>query len=344
MNTGKDETAEELIRNADTAMYCAKNQGKARYVVFDETMKIEAIEQIQLEADLRKAVERKEFIIHYQPIISLSDGSISGFEAVLRWQHPQKGIVLPDEFIPILEETNLVIPVSEWALREACLQIGKWQELMKNKLIFVCVNLSIKQFLQTNFIESIQHIIKETEIHVQNLCLEVTEGMIMGTPQTTAGILFRIRDLNIQLYLDDFGTGYSSLSYLHHFPISAIKIDKSFIQRLIQSEDDALIVQAIINLGKNLKKDVIAEGVETIEQLERLISLGCPKVQGFYFSKPIAAEDIEEQFLKQDRYYNLIPLEHFIARRQKADEPAHKKSDGTRKSGKNPAGGDILFQ
>jgi diguanylate cyclase (GGDEF)-like protein/PAS domain S-box-containing protein len=309
MNTGKDETAEELIRNADTAMYCAKSQGKARSMVFDETMKIEALEQIQLEADLRRAVEKKEFILYYQPIISLIDGAIAGFEAVLRWQHPEKGLVYPDEFIPIIEETNLILPVSEWALYEACEQIRKWQSVIKNKLIYMCVNLSIKQFLQTNFIESIEHIIKETRISSENLCLEITEGMIMGTPQATASILFRIKDLKVQLYLDDFGTGYSSLSYLHHFPISTIKIDKSFIQRLVQSDEDSLIVEAIINLGKNLKKDVIAEGVETLEQLERLIAYGCPKVQGFYFSKPIPAAEIEEFFLKKDKYYMLDTAE-----------------------------------
>lgn len=283
---------EDLLRDADTAMYRAKALGKNRYEVFDKVMHARAVALLSLETDLRWAIERHEFQVHYQPIVALQNDKIVGFEALLRWQHPQRGLVMPSEIIPVAEETGLIVPIGLWVLTEACHQLRKWQEQFpSDPPISVSVNLSAKQFIQPNLVESIEDILRDTGLNPSCLKLELTESVVMDNPQAAAATLRRLRDLDVQLQIDDFGTGYSSLSYLARFPIDTLKIDRSFISRLSLAEENLEIVRAIVTLARNLRLDVTAEGVETKEQLEKLRALGCEHAQGFYWSQPVESKD-----------------------------------------------------
>jgi diguanylate cyclase (GGDEF)-like protein len=281
------EQPEDLIRDADAAMYQAKAQGKA-------------LRQLHLEADLRRAVEQQEFLLHYQPIVSLSTGRLTGFEALVRWQHPQKGLISPAEFIPIAEETGLIVSIGHWVLWEACTQLKQWQEQLKlpqdieamagsASPLTVSVNLSAKQFAQPNLVEQIHRVLSETGLDASSLRLEITESVIMENIDLVAEKLLPLRSLGIEFYIDDFGTGYSSLSYLQRLPVDALKIDRSFISRLGTSEENLEIVRTIVSLAQNLKMNVIAEGIETAEQLAELQALNCGggQGQGYFFSKPL---------------------------------------------------------
>ncbi len=297
------EQPEELLRDADLAMYKAKTQGRARHEVFDSGMHTHAIEILQLETDLRRAVERQEFLIHYQPIISLYTGKIIGFEALIRWMHPLRGFVPSDKFIPIAEETGLIIPIGHWVLKEACTQIKIWQNQFPfEKPLTISVNISGKQFSHPHLIEQIYQIIKETELEANNLKLEITESTIMENAETARSMLFQLRDLNIQLQIDDFGTGYSSLSYLHRFPVNTLKIDRSFVSRIGSNDENLEIVKTIILLAKNLGMEVIAEGIETEEQLIQLRNLNCEYGQGYYFAKPMDRSIIEKFILSTPKW------------------------------------------
>ena len=279
---------EDLLRDADIAMYRAKAQGRARHQVFDVAMHDHAVALLQLETDLRRAVDNQEFQLHYQSIVSLTSNEISGFEALVRWQHPERGLISPVEFIPIAEETGLIIPLGWWVLREACLQMRTWQvQFPVNPPLTISVNLSAKQFRQPELVEQIAQILHATNLDARSLKLEITESILLENGESVIAVLSQLKTLGVSLYLDDFGTGHSSLSYLHCFPINALKIDRSFINRMGCGDESWEIVRAITMLAHALGMDVIAEGVETKEQLAQLSSLQCKYGQGYFFSKPL---------------------------------------------------------
>ncbi|MFH1022715.1 MAG: EAL domain-containing protein [Planctomycetota bacterium] len=300
---------EDILRDADTAMYCAKEQGKSRYAVFDKTMHARAVSLLQMGSDLQRAVERREFRVVYQPIVDLRDGRICGFEALVRWIHPQRGILMPLEFIPTAEETGSILPMGDWVLREACRQAREWQTAFPaNPPLTISVNISAKQFMQPDLLIGIDKMLDEMDLESGSLKLEITESVIMGKVSTTTSMLLQLRAIDVQLHLDDFGTGYSSLSYLHRFPFDALKIHRSFTKRLGTGNQE--IVQTIITLAHGLKMEVIAEGVETPEQLSRLQALGCEYAQGFLFSKPVdsgkATVLLEKSLASSRGMYDLV--------------------------------------
>ncbi len=285
------EQAEDILRDADTAMYRAKSRGKARYEIFDADMRASVVARLQLEMDLRRALEHGEFHNVYQPIVSLAAGQIVGFEALLRWQHPTRGQLGPEEFIAVAEETGLIRDLGWWNLREACRQMSEWRAgYNAYSQLTMSVNLSPKQFLQANLVEDIGSLMRELKLPPQALKLELTESTVMGDPSAAVEMLQQIKSLGISLAIDDFGTGYSSLSYLHRFPLDTLKIDRSFISSIGNGEDTE-IARTILPMALNLHLDVVAEGIETIEQLVLLKKLQCKYGQGYYFSKPLSAEE-----------------------------------------------------
>jgi EAL domain-containing protein (putative c-di-GMP-specific phosphodiesterase class I) len=287
------DSPDDMLRDADTAMYRAKSLGKARYEVFDADMRASLVARLQIETDLRHGLERGEFRNFYQPIVALESGRIVGFEALLRWQHPTRGLLSPDEFIFVAEETGLIRELGWWNLREACRQLSEWKANSDNYLNFTMnVNLSAKQFLQPNLVEEIRNLMQELAFSPETLKLEITESTVMIDPAATAKMLQQIKSLGILLAIDDFGTGYSSLSYLHRFPLDTLKIDRSFISGVGDGGEGMEIAQTIMPMAKNLRLDVIAEGVETFEQVTLLKKLNCKYAQGYYFSKPLAAEEV----------------------------------------------------
>ena len=279
----------DLLRDADAAMYRAKEKGKSRYEMFDKSMHGEALSLLQLETDLRRAVERNELRIFYQPIVSLKDGSIVGFEALARWQHPERGLLTPEEFVPLAEETGLIVPIGYKVFRDACVEMRGWHKEFGIKP-FLSVNISAKQFLQNDLVDQLRSILEQTEFDPTYLKLEITESIIMEDTEMASKLLQRLKSLRLRLSVDDFGTGYSSLNYLHKFPIDTLKIDRSFISSTTEGENWE-IVRAIISLARNLGMDVIAEGVETENQRDHLVSLGCDTGQGFLFSRPIDSSE-----------------------------------------------------
>jgi len=282
---------EDLLRDADIAMYSAKTKGKACYEVFDAAIHSQSIDRLQMETDLRRAIERKEFQVYYQPIVSLYTGRITGFEALIRWQHPQRGLVSPTEFIPTAEETGLITPIGWWTLWKAGRQLRLWQEQFPaSKPLTMNVNLSCKQFTQPDLLEQIDQVLQETGVAVGSLKLEITESVVMDNPDLVKEILLELKKRKIHLCIDDFGTGYSSLSRLHHFPISTLKIDRSFVSRIGAMGENSEIVQAIVTLAQTLSMDVVAEGIEVSEQVSPLIALQCEYGQGYFFSKPVDSE------------------------------------------------------
>jgi diguanylate cyclase (GGDEF)-like protein/PAS domain S-box-containing protein len=288
------EQAEDIMRDADTAMYRAKSLGKTRYVVFDADMRASVTARLELETDLRRALERQEFRNVYQPIVALASGQIAGFEALIRWQHPTRGWLEPKDFISVAEETGLIRELGWWNLREACRQLSKWKAHPDTYSdLIISVNLSIKQFLQPNLVQDIGNLLKELALPPETLKLEITESTVMGDPSAAVDMLLQMKALGIRLAIDDFGTGYSSLSYLHRFPLDTLKIDRSFISSMCDNGDGMEIARTIMPLANNLRLDVIAEGVETAEQVAMLKKLHCKYAQGYYFSKPLAAEQVE---------------------------------------------------
>lgn len=300
--TGFD-NPEDLLRDADIAMYRAKSLGKARHEVFDKEMHSRAVALLKLETDLRKAIDREQFCVHYQPIVSLESGNIIGFEALVRWMHPDRGLVFPSEFIPMAEETGLIVPLGRWVLQEACLQMREWQKhLGGSQQLSVSVNLSGKQFQHRDLVQQVSAILLETGVEPGRVRLEITESTLMQSAESAASMLLKLKALNIQLYIDDFGTGYSSFSYLHRFPFDTLKIDRSFVARMDTGEENTEIVRAMLTLARNLGKDVIAEGIETGKQLALLRTLGCQAGQGFLFSQPLDPPGAEKLMHSHPRW------------------------------------------
>ena len=284
------ESAADMLRDADTAMYHSKMKGVARHELFDRAMRQRVCDMVELEADLRRAVERAEFFLVYQPIVRLDDATPVGFEALVRWQHPKRGLIPPGDFIQLAEETNLILPIGRWVLHEACRQMRAWQQLgLASEAMTISVNISSKQFVQPDIVEQISCVLHETRLPARNLKIEVTESVVMDDTERMTDQLKRLRALDVSLSLDDFGTGYSSLSYLHRFPLSTLKIDRSFVSRLDEQDEHEEIVRTIVTLASSLGMDTIAEGVETEAQRARLRSFGCEYAQGYLFSKPLAA-------------------------------------------------------
>ncbi|MEL6554358.1 MAG: EAL domain-containing protein [Cyanobacteria bacterium J06621_11] len=284
--------AETLMQDAHRAMARARALGKDHYEIFDPGMRTEAVKRFQLEAELRSAIDNQEFLLYYQPIINLQSGKLAGFEALVRWQHPQRGFVSPGSFIPAAEDTGLIVPMGSWILEEACSQMYAWQQQFPQaEGLMVSVNLSTKQFNQANLTEEVASILEKTQLDSQCLKLELTESAAMEDVNGTIEQLMKLKSLNLKLSLDDFGTGYSSLSYLHQLPTDTLKVDQSFVGRMEEkTRDDGEIVKTIISLGHQLGMDVIAEGIETAAQLQGLRDLSCNYGQGYYFAKPLPEE------------------------------------------------------
>jgi diguanylate cyclase (GGDEF)-like protein/PAS domain S-box-containing protein len=289
---GPDDYArpEEILRDADTANQRAKVQGKGRTQVFDAEMHAFAVKQLHLETDLRRALERKELAVYYQPLVNLASGAIEGFEALVRWQHPERGQVLPLEFIPMAEETGLIVPIGRWVLQEACRQLSAWQAQFPGLEVKVSVNVSGVQFAQPDLADMVFAVLEEARMEASNLKLEITESVLMHSSETVRVTLERLQARGVQFLMDDFGTGYSSLSYLHSFPIEVLKIDASFVRKMAVEAKHDDIVQAIIALARSLKMEVIAEGMETHASLARLRELKADFGQGYLFSRPVDAE------------------------------------------------------
>jgi diguanylate cyclase (GGDEF)-like protein len=286
---------EQLLRSADMAMYRAKAAGRARYEMFDRAMHTDALERLRLETDLRRAVELGEFVLHYQPLVSLRTGRVTGLEALVRWQHPDRGLVHPADFITIAEETGLIVPIGKWVLFEACRQITEWQSAHpRDEPLTIGVNLSVKQFSQPDLVDQIRAALQTTGASAASLRLEITESAIIDKGIAAISILSRIRELGAQVYLDDFGTGYSSLSYLHGLPIDAIKIDRAFISSMDTDDKNLRLVRTILTLAEIVGVRAEAEGISTSEQLRELRALNCEQGQGYLFSAPITREAVDE--------------------------------------------------
>jgi diguanylate cyclase (GGDEF)-like protein/PAS domain S-box-containing protein len=289
---------ETLIKNADAAMYCAKEKGRNTFQFFTEDMNIQVVERLTLENSLRLALERKELFLVYQPQMEIASGMIVGVEALLRWQHPERGLVPPDKFIRVAESSGLIMPIGEWVLREACSQVREWQDAGL-LVVPVAVNVSAVQFRQGDFLTVIKKILSETGLSPEYLELELTESTLLSNVNVIFPMLEELRTMGLKLAIDDFGTGYSSLSYLRQFPVSKLKIDRSFVQDVVLNSDDAAITAAIISMAKGLNLKVIAEGVETGAQMAFLRAHQCDQIQGYYFSRPLTADKIAEKLAEQ---------------------------------------------
>jgi diguanylate cyclase (GGDEF)-like protein/PAS domain S-box-containing protein len=288
------EDAETLLRNADTAMYAAKRQGRGRYAIFEPAMHATVVERLDLAADLARAVEKHQLLLCYQPEIHLQSGRISGLEALVRWRHPTRGEVLPGEFIPLAEETGMILPIGHWVLREACRQVKTWQERWPATApLTIAVNLSARQLQHPGIVDEVSAALAAAGLDPQNLVLEITETAIMEQLDAAITILTELRRLGVRLALDDFGTGYSSLSYLQRLPVDIIKIDQSFVAGLARSTEDSALVRAIITLGQTLGLETVAEGIETAEQLDALRELGCQLGQGYFFARPLGPAAVD---------------------------------------------------
>ncbi len=294
---------EDLLRDADTAMYRAKENGRARCEVFEPEMRFRAVSVLSLETDLRGAVQREEFEAFYQPIVSLRRGEVVGFEALVRWRHPEQGLLLPSEFVPMAEEIGLIEPIGDFMLQEACREIASLRETFPNQRpLGVSVNLSVAQLVQPGFAEGLHRVLRETGLNGRELRLEITESAVMRDVGLAAQALSDLRKLGVKVYLDDFGTGYSSLSLLHRLTVDALKIDQTFISLMETGDDKAEVVHTITTLAHSLGLDAIAEGVETPGQLSRLRSMGCDYGQGYYFSPPVDASGAVEIMAERPRW------------------------------------------
>ena len=295
-NDGDD--AETLIKNADIAMFKAKDEGRNTCRLFTSSLNKSAIERVKLENKLRNALEKREFLLHYQPQVNANTGELIGVEALLRWQDPEEGLIPPGKFIPLAEDTGLIVPIGEWVLRTACAQNKLWQDegLKQTKM---SVNVSIRQFMQKDLVDTVKRILKETGLDPKYLELELTESIIMGNVESNIEMLHELKTMGVRLSIDDFGTGYSSLEYLKKMPIDMLKIDQSFVRDISVDQDDVAIATAIIQVALSLKMEVIAEGVETVEHFSILSALECDLIQGYLVSRPLPSEKIEE-FLKKE--------------------------------------------
>jgi EAL domain-containing protein (putative c-di-GMP-specific phosphodiesterase class I) len=298
-----------MLRDADTAMYRAKSNGKARYEVFDVKMHAHAVEALTLERELRHAIDQDDIQVYYQPIVSLADNRLAGFEALARWDHPRLGFVSPAAFIPIAEETGMIVALGLYVLRTACQQLRRWHAY--DSTLGISVNVSGRQFADSGFVDRARRILQETEVSPSSLRLEVTESVIMDKAEIAADALKSLKSLGVQLSIDDFGTGYSSLSYLHKFPFDILKIDQSFVSRMCLDQDSKAITETILILARKLNKRVVAEGIEDEQQLAELKKLGCDYAQGYYFSRPVPARSREAftpDVRRMSLMFRLFPL------------------------------------
>jgi EAL domain-containing protein (putative c-di-GMP-specific phosphodiesterase class I) len=291
LSRGDYENAEDILRDTDIAMYRAKAGGKARFAIFNKEMHAEAMSRLQLETDLHLAVEQDQLRLYYQPIVSLESGDIRGFEALLRWNHPQHGLILPSRFIPVAEERGLIVPIGRWVMENAAKQLKEWSDAFRNRRLSMAVNLSKRQLTEHDLVDSVRSILKNAGVPGDRFELEVTESGIIQHNSEITEVLTRLRELGVQLHMDDFGTGYSSLSCLHSFPLEGLKIDRSFLITMSGNRDYAAVICAIMSLARNLKMKVTAEGVERPEQIALLQALECDYAQGYYFAEPLTAED-----------------------------------------------------
>ena len=299
--------AADLLRDADIALYQAKESGKGRCVIFDQEMYAATFSRQQLETHLRQALSQQQLCVYYQPIVELRSGKITGFEALVRWNHPQRGLISANEFVPVAEDTGMIVSIGLWVLRQACIQLRAWQSQFEEaKKIQITVNLSSKQLRDLDLADLIHQVLIETGIGGHQLKLELTESSLIDNEEAASEIWQTLRALNIEFSLDDFGTGYSSLSYLHKFPVSTVKIDQSFIQRMGPNQSNTEIIQAIVNLSKSLNLDVVAEGIETDLQLQQLQTLGCQFGQGYFFSRPLDQSAVTA-LLRQDEKFCVFP-------------------------------------
>ncbi len=297
------ERAEDMLRDAELAMYRAKSLGKARAELFDPSLHTHAIKLLTLDTDLRRAIERQELVLHYQPIVSLETGRVGGFEALLRWQHPERGLLSPAEFVPVAEETGLIVELGAWVLSEACARMHEWQQRFpSDPPLSVSVNLSIRQFNQIDLVGDVVETLSRSGWRAEHLKLELTETALMQNTKRAREILNQLKALDIRLSLDDFGTGYSSLSYLHTFPIDTLKIDQSFVANMVHDRGNLEIVRSIVLLAHNLDMDVVAEGVETPEQVAQLRALDCEFAQGFLFARPLDQAQAEALLALRQRW------------------------------------------
>ncbi len=292
---------EELLRNADTAMYHAKARGKARFAIFDDAMRERAVARLEIETGLRKAIQAGELVVHYQPELCLKDRRVIGYEALVRWNHPALGMLPPSEFIPVAEESDLIIHLGRWVLKEACAQMAEWhRRFVNNPPLSISVNVSSRHLRDAGLVEDIERVLAETGLNPKCLKLEVTESSIMQNPETALATLQRLKTMHIGLEIDDFGTGYSSLSYLQRLPFDTVKIDRSFVKDLGVFGERREIVKTIVDLARSLQMNVVAEGIETKDQLQNLANLGCEYGQGYYFSKPVCAQTTQSRMQERD--------------------------------------------
>jgi EAL domain-containing protein (putative c-di-GMP-specific phosphodiesterase class I) len=290
--------ADDLLRDADTAMYQAKRSGRGS-LLFRPEMHLAVRSSLQLETDLRGALDQHELVVHYQPIVNIETETIAGFEALVRWHHPQHGVIGPDKFIPIAEETGLIIPIGQWVMKTACQQLRQWQDRrLLSTEVFMSVNLSVQQFNEPQLLDRIDETLEVTQLDSQYLKLEITESAIMANSETAVNTFKALKDRGIRLGIDDFGTGYSSLSYLHSFPIDVLKVDRSFIQRMTTGQKHLSLVQAIKTLAYHFEMTMVAEGIETAMQMDCLRSMQCSLGQGYFFSPPVDHGTIETQYLQ----------------------------------------------
>jgi predicted signal transduction protein with EAL and GGDEF domain len=299
------ERPENLLRDSDTAMYRAKANGRNTFVVFDEDMHARVVATLRLETDLRRAIARNEFRVYYQPIVSITVGRITGFEVLVRWQHPERGLLLPKHFIGVAEEMGAIIQIDRFVAEEACRQLRAWQNKYRhNPPLNVSVNISGTQFLQPDLVQQIDHILRKTGLYGRSLTLELTESVLMENAQYASAMLDQLRVLDIGISIDDFGTGYSSLAYLRRFKIDTLKIDYSFVSRMLADEESSQIVKTITTLAGNLGKQTVAEGVETRSQFDALRELGVDRAQGIFISPPVPAAEAEELLARTIREDN----------------------------------------
>jgi diguanylate cyclase (GGDEF)-like protein len=295
LSTPDHTTAGEMLREADLAMYRAESSGKAGYAMFDRSMSVKATERLELEVELRRALEHDELRVYYQPIVTLESGRVLEVEALVRWLHPTHGVIPPARFIPIAEETGLIVPLGAWVLREACRQVSVWQrELAADPPMLLSVNLSARQFVDSALVQQVSEALSEAELPASCLKLELTESMLLGNGPSIIARLEELRALGVRLAIDDFGTGYSSLAYLKRFPVDIIKIDRSFIDGLGRDPENAAIVRNIVSLAQTLGLAVTGEGIETDDQRAQLQALGCEQGQGYYFARPLPGAELGE--------------------------------------------------
>ena len=295
---GGENVPEGMVRDADAAMYHAKQRGRARYEIFNASMRRSALDRLRIEGELRQAIERGELRLHYQPVVDLRSGEIAAVEALLRWQHPERGLLGPGEFVPVAEDSGLIVPLGKWVLREAIRRADHWRALRPEPPapLVVSVNLSARQLVEPDFVSTVARMLDEAGLDPRQLALEITESQLMEDPLASAETLSALRELGVRPVLDDFGTGYSSLGYVKHFPLEFLKLDRSFVAEL--GERDAVIVGAVVEMSRALEARVVAEGIETETQLEQVIALGCDLAQGYYFARPVPPERIDELLLE----------------------------------------------